>query len=235
MENGKTPALVCRQVTKQYGEAVALNDFNFTAHEGRIVGLLGPFGCGKSTLLKMAAGIERLGSGELLVLGETPSHTLMSSVAYMPDRPNIPDFGSVGRLIRYFKDFFPDFRPSVIESILPELGITAKDKIRFLSPTVLRKLQLSLTMSRAAKLYLLDEPPAFTMDGSAEFISRVIMANCPESSTVVVASSQVADVEYILDDFFFITYGGRILLSGSARVAREGSGRSLAELAKEVY
>jgi ABC-2 type transport system ATP-binding protein len=183
----------------------------------------------------MAAGIERLGAGELSVLGESPSHTLMSSVAYMADRPNLLGFDSVGQLIKYYKDFFPDFRPSVISGILPELGITEKDKIKFISPTALRKLQLSLTMSRAARLYLLDEPTAWTIEGSAEFVSRVIMANCPESSTVVVASSQIADVEYMLDDFFFITYGGRILLSGSARVAREGSGRSLAELAREVY
>ncbi len=234
--NNSAPALECIALTKSYGGvSLALSNFNLFAQRGKIIGILGPVGCGKSSLLKIAAGLEAKTSGELFVLGESPSRATASAVAYMPERINIDGFGTVGELVSYYSDFFSDFRATAAVAMLSELHLFKKTKIKWLSTSAKRKLQLILTMARSAELYLLDEPTAWITDGSAEFVVRTVLANCPPSSTVIVASSQIADVEQMLDDFFFITYGGRILLSGSAKVAREGSGRTLAELAREVF
>ena len=231
---GSTPAIECKGLTKLYGTSCAIADFNLCAHSGKIIGLLGPAGSGKSTLFKIAVGLAPLSSGELLIGGEAPSPRTLASVAYLPDTITIDNFSSVGALVKYYSAFYSDFRRSVAENILNELNLHKKTSIKLLSADARRRLQIAMTMARSAKLYLLDEPTAWLAEGSHDFFHRAVLANCPPSSTVIIASSQISDVEGILDDFFFVSFGGKIKLSGSAKVAREGSGRSLSELAKEV-
>lgn len=228
------PALECKLLTKLYGSVEAFVEFNLTAHAGKIIGLLGPAGGGKSSLFKIAVGLERESSGELLIFGEPTTPATLAQVAYMPDVITVNGFSTVGALVKYYADFYKDFRPNVGDSLLNELNLHKKMAIRMLSADARRRLQIALTMSRAAKLYLLDEPTAWLSTDSHDFFRRTVLANCPPESTVIIASSQIADVEAILDDFFFVSFGGKIKLSGSANVAREGSGRSLAELAAEV-
>lgn len=232
--NAGVPALECRLLTKLYGSAEAFVEFNLNLSSGKIVGLLGPAGGGKSTLFKIAVGIERESSGELLIYGERPSPRTLADVAYLPDVITINGFSTIGALIKYYADFYKDFRPAVAEALISELNLHKKTAIKLLSIDARRRLQIAMTMARAAKLYLLDEPTAWLSEDSIDFLHRAVLANCPVDSAVVIASSQIADVENILDDFFFVSFGGKIKLSGSAKVAREGSGRSLAELAKEV-
>ena len=57
--------LECRNLTKDYGNVMALSDVNLTLESGRIVGLLGPNGSGKTTLIKTANGLLQPTSGEL--------------------------------------------------------------------------------------------------------------------------------------------------------------------------
>ena len=51
-------------------EVVAVNNFDFTIPDGKLIGLLGPSGCGKSTTLRMLAGLEDISSGDIFMEGE---------------------------------------------------------------------------------------------------------------------------------------------------------------------
>ena len=59
--------LECRNLTKDYGNVMALSDVNLTLESGRIVGLLGPNGSGKTTMIKLANGLLQPTSGEILL------------------------------------------------------------------------------------------------------------------------------------------------------------------------
>ena len=82
-------ALTISHLTHRYGKTLALDDLSLTLPRGLTVGLIGPDGVGKSTLLALIAGVRRIQSGELHVLGgdmRQPADRLALShrIAYMP-------------------------------------------------------------------------------------------------------------------------------------------------------
>ncbi len=68
--------LQLNNITHAYGDIAVLEDINLTVDGGEIVCIVGPSGCGKSTLLRLTGGLERPGSGEVLLLGESPKASL---------------------------------------------------------------------------------------------------------------------------------------------------------------
>jgi spermidine/putrescine transport system ATP-binding protein len=75
IENGNGKAsLEIRNVTKQFGDLVAVNDVSLDIKEGEIFSFLGPSGCGKTTLLRCIAGLEDMDEGEILIGGEIVNH-----------------------------------------------------------------------------------------------------------------------------------------------------------------
>lgn len=77
--------LECKNLTKDYGNVMALSDVNLTLESGRIVGLLGPNGSGKTTLIKLANGLLQPTSGEILLNGLKPGPETKAFVSYLPD------------------------------------------------------------------------------------------------------------------------------------------------------
>jgi spermidine/putrescine transport system ATP-binding protein len=75
IENGNGKAsLEIRNVIKQFGDLVAVNDVSLDIKEGEIFSFLGPSGCGKTTLLRCIAGLEDMDEGEILIGGEIVNH-----------------------------------------------------------------------------------------------------------------------------------------------------------------
>ena len=90
-------------------------------------------------------------------------------------------------------------------------------------------------MSRQAKLYLLDEPIAGVDPATREYILSTIVSNYNPEATIIITTHLITDVEPILDDFIFITYGGQIVMGGNAEETRNATGKSLDEMFKEVF
>ena len=97
--------LECKNLTKDYGNVMALSDVNLTLESGRIVGLLGPNGSGKTTLIKLANGLLQPTSGEILLNGLKPGPETKAFVSYLPDANYLPDWLNVEALVGMFDDF----------------------------------------------------------------------------------------------------------------------------------
>ena len=104
------PILECKQLSKSYGKAPALENVSFAIEPGRIVGLLGPNGSGKTTLIKLANGLLTPDSGEILIDGAVPGRETHAVVSYLPERTAIPIWMSAGQLMDFYQDFYRDFR-----------------------------------------------------------------------------------------------------------------------------
>lgn len=226
--------LECKGLTKRYGRMVALDDVSFTIEEGHIVGLLGPNGSGKTTFIKLCNGLLTPSSGELTVCGHAPGKESKALVSYLPDRAFLPGWMSVAQALDMYEDFYCDFRRERALEMLASLGISEKQSIRRMSKGTREKVQLILTMSRAAKLYLLDEPVGGVDPATRDYILKTIITNYEPQSAVVISTHLIADVEQALDRVIFID-NGRIVLQSDTETIRAERGTSVDKLFREVF
>lgn len=226
--------LECKGLTKDYGNKKALDGIDLTIKKGRIVGLLGPNGSGKSTLIKLANGILTPTNGEILIKGMKPGVETKKIVSYLPERTYLNNWMRVSDIIKFFSDFYEDFNSEKAYDMLGKLKINANDKLKTMSKGTKEKVQLILVMSREADLYFLDDPIAGVDPAARDYILNTIITNYNENSTIVISTHLISDIEKVLDDVIFISYG-EIYLTKSVDDIREEEGKSVDELFREVF
>lgn len=228
------PILECKNLYKNYGGKEALKGIDLTINRGRIVGLLGPNGSGKSTFIKIANGLLTPSSGEMTIAGNKPGVETKKIVSYLPERTYLNEWMKVSDIISFFKDFYEDFREEKAYDMLSRLNIDPKDKLKTMSKGTKEKVQLILVMSREADLYFLDEPIAGVDPAARDYILNTIITNYNENATVVISTHLISDIEKILDDVIFISYG-KIALAKSVDEIRAEEGKSVDALFREVF
>ena len=226
--------LECKALTKNFGARTALDTVDLAIEPGRIVGLLGPNGSGKTTLIKLANGLLTPSSGEILIDGKKPSRATKTIVSYLPDRNTLPGWMTVAQTLDYYEDFYADFRRGLAETMLMNLGLDRAQRVKTLSKGMREKVQLILTMSREAKLYLLDEPIGGVDPATRDYILRTIISNYSEDAAVIISTHLIADVEQVLDEVVFLR-AGKVMLHESVESIRDEKGKSVDELFREVF
>ena len=227
--------LTCEGLTKSYQKGTnALDDIELHIGFGRIVGLLGPNGSGKTTLIKLANGLLTPSGGSLSVCGEEVGKNSRALVSYLPERTSVPLWMTAEQLLDFYGDFYPDFRRPLAEEMLSALGIAPKQRIRQMSKGTREKVQLIVTMSRRARLYLLDEPIGGVDPATRDYILSTIITNYDPDAAVVISTHLIADVERVLDDVIFLNQG-RVVLQSSVDEIREREGKSVDQLFREVF
>ena len=131
--------------------------------------------------------------------------------------------------------FYKDFDTDKAYKLLKDLSINPKAKLKTLSKGTKEKVQLILVMSRKAKLYLLDEPIAGVDPAAREYILNTIIGNYEQGASVIITTHLITDIESILDDYIFMTFGGNIIRSGNANETREETGKTIDELFREAF
>lgn len=226
--------LRCENLTKRYGNVLALNAINISLDSGKIVGLLGPNGSGKTTLIKIINGLLTPNSGTITINGNKPGPESKAEVAYLPDNIYLNSWMTVKQIVEYFKDFYADFRPELAYEMMERLNISPKNKLKTLSKGNKEKVCLILTMSRNAKLYVLDEPIAGVDPAARDYVISTIINNYNPEATVLISTHLISDIEQVLDEVIFIQ-NGNILLQKTVDDIREENEKSVDELFREVF
>ncbi|MDI3309980.1 MAG: ABC transporter ATP-binding protein [Thermoanaerobacterium sp.] len=226
--------LKATNLIKNYYSKKALKGINIELEEGKILGLLGPNGSGKTTFMKIAAGILRPTSGEILIDGQKPGIYTKSIVSYLPDINYLYKWMRVRDAINFFKDFYVDFDLEKSKRLLDFMKLDENDKVTSLSKGMLEKLHLTLVLSRNAKLYIFDEPLGGIDPNTREKIIDAIIDNIREDSSMIISTHLVRDIERLFDDVAFIS-DGNIILKGNAEELRTEKGKSIDEILREVY
>ncbi len=224
----------CKNLTKCYGKVKALDQVNLTLESGRIVGLAGPNGSGKTTLIKLIEHLLVPSSGEILVQGMAPGKESKRIVSYLPDRDFLPEDMKLETLLDMYGDFYTDFNRSKAQDMLENLAIQGKRPLKKMSKGTREKVQLILTMSREAKIYLLDEPIAGVDPATRDYILSTIISNYSEDALMLISTHLIADVEKVLDEVIFLKEG-RIFLHRNADDLRTEQQMSIDGYFREVF
>lgn len=222
------------KLVKRYGNTAALNGIDLQLQSGRIVGLLGPNGSGKTTLIKILNGLLTPTYGKVLIDGKEPGVETKKIVAYLPDNNYLNTYMTVRQIVRLFEDFYADFRTELAYEMLGRLGITPDRKLKTLSKGNKEKVCLILTMSRNAKLYVLDEPIAGVDPAARDYVIQTIINNYNPDATVLISTHLISDIEQVLDEVVFIK-DGNLILHKSVDQIRQEEGKSVDDLFREVF
>lgn len=228
------PILEIKNLIKKYHTKNVIDNISLNVDSGKIVGLLGPNGSGKTTLIKLLAGLLTATSGDILIDNKEIGIETKAIVSFLPDRPYFANWMKVHDILAFFADFYRDFSMKKAMEMLKLLNIGVNDRIKTMSKGTKEKLNLVLVMSRAARLYLLDEPIAGVDTAARDYILRTIISNYSEDSSVIITTHHIADVEKILDDVIFLNEG-KIELNSAVEDLREEHGKSVDEIFRETY
>nr|WP_216626740.1 ABC transporter ATP-binding protein [Paenibacillus phytohabitans] len=211
-----------------------MGNVSFTLGAGRITGLLGSNGSGKSTLMKLIAGLAQPGSGRISVLGVPIGVESRKLVSFMPDVPVTESWMNVGDALKFQRDFYPDFDQAKAQRMLDFMNLRVQDKVRTLSKGMNERLQLTLALSRRARLYMLDEPIGGVDPVARTKILNALMEFYEEDSSILISTHLVNDIERIFDEVIFLK-NGEIVLQREVEELRLERGKSIDELFREVF
>ncbi|OSI14369.1 ABC transporter ATP-binding protein [Neisseria dentiae] len=161
------PALSIRNAVKTYKNGfTALNDVSFDVAQGEFFGLLGPNGAGKTTLISAMAGLSRLTSGSIAVMGHDvvrDTYAARMSLGVVPQELVFDPFFTVREALRFQSGYFGIRNNGRwIDEIISKLGLADKadTNTRNLSGGMKRRLMVAQALVHRPSVIVLDEPTA---------------------------------------------------------------------------
>lgn len=228
------PILTVENLTKRYGAKPALKNISLVLESGRIMGLMGPNGSGKTTFLKVVAGLQKANGGKVCVCGNPVGIESKKYVSFLPDRNIMPKRMTALDAFDYYRDYFDDFDEHKALDMLDFVRLEKNVPVSQMSKGMIEKLNLTLCFSRKAKLFLLDEPLGGVDPVARERIVSAIVNTYNPSSSIIVSTHLVHDIEHMFNDVCFIGKG-EIVLYEDASVLKSGRGMDIDELYIDTF
>ena len=203
-------AIEIRNVTKNFGKTIALNNVSVKFEEDKIYGLLGNNGAGKSTMMSLITNRLFPTSGEVLIDGESVDNNdkALSQVFMMGERNLFPEDMRVKKAFSTVTDFYPGFDKEKAARLCEKFGLKTNKKITALSTGYKSIFRLVIALCVDAKYLLLDEPVLGLDALHRDMFYRELIedfANNPR--TIIVSTHLIGEVEGIVEHAVIIRDG----------------------------
>ena len=226
--------ITSKDLTRKFGTKTAVDGVSLTLTPGHVYAMLGPNGSGKTTWMKMAAGLMKPTSGEVLFEGQPVGVESRRHVAYMSTEPYFYPWMTVKDVGAYYGDFFEDFSAEKYASLLREMELEEGMKTRTLSSGMMAKLKIAVTMARDARVYMLDEPFNGIDLLARDEIRQSILRESAEDKVLLLSSHLVEEMEAVCDTAIFIRQG-KLIEVRNLEEMRETDHVSMADRYREIY
>lgn len=181
-----------------------LEDLNLTLDSGKTVALLGENGAGKTTLMRIISGIAKNYKGTVSVSGKTDQAHRKAIVSMTDALHGLSDGMKISEVKEFFTLVYPDFKSDEFDDLRKFMNLDDELKLGQLSRGMREKLEIALTLSRKADLYLLDEPFSGIDAMARKRIINSIILWKDEKSTIVISDHFVNEISSILDEVVII-------------------------------
>jgi len=229
------------QVTKTFGQHVAVDHLSLQVPTGTVYGFIGPNGSGKTTTLRMIMHILHPDHGDIRVLGEQSLRAATDRVGYLPEERGLYKQMKVRDVLRFYAEL-KGMRNNrtAIHGWLERMGLSdwANKKVQTLSKGMSQKVQFIATVIAKPELVLLDEPFSGLDPVNTEALREAVLDLKKDGTTVIFSTHDMAIAEKMCDFIFMIDKGRKVLDgtlesiqdtygSDTVRVRLEGNGEPL--------
>ena len=209
-------AVEVHNVTKRYGQHVAVDDFSFEVRRGEIFSMLGPNGAGKTTTIRMILDIIKPDSGRIAVLGGPFTEATKERLGYLPEERGLYKNVRVLELLTYLgtlKGMKAADAARRADRMLEDIGLGAnkKSKVSELSRGMSQKVQFIATILHDPELIIIDEPFSGLDPVNTDMIKSMIFRLKDEGRTIVMSIHEMHQVEEMADRLVMIDQGRRVL------------------------
>lgn len=224
----------CIDVTKTFGEKVALDKVSVDIPKGKIFGLLGPNGAGKTTLIRIINRITIPSSGTVLFDGRPITQDDVEKIGYLPEERGLYRKMKVGEQALYLaqlKGMRQGEAMSELKKWFIRFGIESwwDKKVEELSKGMAQKIQFITTVVHKPSLLILDEPFSGFDPVNAQVIREEILRLRDEGATIVLSTHNMESVEELCDNIALINKS-HVVISGGVDEIRRKYGNNNVEL-----
>ena len=222
--------LEVRNLTKRYGDIVAVRDVSFSAAQGQILGFLGPNGAGKTTTMRILTGFQPATSGTAKVAGFdvfTESAEVRRRIGYLPETP--PLYGDMAtepylRFVARIKGMPKAAIEDAIDRVVKLCGLTTvRDRLLgHLSKGFRQRVGLAQALIHDPPVLVLDEP-TIGLDPRQIIEIRSLIRELAGQRTVILSTHILPEVSQICEKVVIINEGRVVLEEDMATLTRGGS------------
>ena len=216
----------CKNVSKSFGEKVALDNVSVDIPKGQIFGLLGPNGAGKTTLIRIINRITIPNSGTVLFDGRPITQDDVEKIGYLPEERGLYRKMKVGEQAMYFaqlKGMSYREAQEELKKWFIRFGIESwwNKKVEELSKGMAQKVQFITTVVHKPKLLFLDEPFSGFDPVNAQVIREEILRLKEEGSTIILSTHNMESVEELCDSIALINKSHVVITGGVDEIRRK--------------
>lgn len=220
-------------VTKAFGNRVAVNNVSFTLHEGEIFGFLGPNGAGKTTTMKMICGLCGITKGTIRICGfDMPKdkEKALANVGALIENPLMyPNMTGMDNL-KYYASLYKNIKTEDIIKYAKVVGLEhrLRDKVKTYSLGMKQRLGIAQALLHSPKLLILDEPLSGLDPNGVKEMRDFLKTLAKEYNiAILISSHMLSDMEQICDTIGIINSGQllEIRSMNSLKASAEGSSR----------
>ena len=216
----------CTNVSKSFGEKVALDKVSVNIPKGKIFGLLGPNGAGKTTLIRIINRITIPNSGTVLFDGRPITQEDVEKIGYLPEERGLYRKMKVGDQAMYLaqlKGMSSREAAMELKKWFVRFGIESwwNKKVEELSKGMAQKIQFITTVVHKPSLLILDEPFSGFDPVNAQVIREEILKLKEEGATIVLSTHNMESVEELCDNIALINNSHVVIAGGVDEIRRQ--------------
>src|SRR6266496_706334 len=218
-----------RNLSKQYGKRLAVDNLNLEVHRGEIFGFLGPNGAGKTTTIRMALGLIAPTSGSVEILGQdivTHRASVLPRVGALIETPALYLYMSGRDNLRAVASVLGGVPKQRIDTVLELVGLRVrqKDRVRTYSLGMKQRLGVAIALLQDPDVLILDEP-ANGLDPAGIVEMRDLMHHlAQEGKTVFISSHLLTEVQQICTRVAIINLG-KLVTESTVEELTSGQGQ----------
>ncbi|WP_436935340.1 ATP-binding cassette domain-containing protein [Halovenus marina] len=218
--------LVAENVSRRYGETVALDGVSLSVTEGEIFALVGPNGAGKTTLVRALTGTTDA-EGTVRLWGEGPRAVNRERIGLLPQEFDPPSRLTARELVEYYGGLYDEARP--VDDVLESVGMDGDDDTYYenLSGGQKRRTCVATALVNDPDLLVLDEPTTGIDPAGRRTLWNLIEGLADEGTTVFITTHYMEEARRLADRVGLLADGRLVAVDSPERLIADHGGESL--------